>query len=248
MTTGVSDERLANDPQSELWGEHRARYRYAEARLRDLPTGARVLDIASGSGYGQAMLAAPGRIVLGADLDFSALHDSLGIASRLVQADGTRLPIPDNSLDAVTSFETLEHVPDPEGLVRDFARVLKPGGRLILSTPNSAFGPPELHQNPFHLREFTHVELQLLLAPLFSEVTLFGQWVKPTYRYVPFLMIERDLSPLALTWKLQARLPNGARNLLAQLVSGRPFYPSESDYQMLDRVEGAHTFVVVAQK
>ena len=82
----------------------------------------------------------------------------------------------------------------------------------------------------------------------FEQVQLFGQRPSPAYRYVPFLMIERDLSPVAFSWKLMARLPFSARDLLARAMSGRPFYPGEDDYCFdPDHTEGAHALLALAQ-
>ena len=124
-----------------------------------------------------------------------------------------------------------------------------PRGQLVLSTPNRAFGPPERHaNNPFHVREFTADELHDLLAEAFSEVRLYGQRPQATYRYVPFLMVDRDLSPAALAWKLMVRLPFGMKDRLARALTGRPFYPGEGNYCFdPDRVEGAHALVAVAR-
>jgi SAM-dependent methyltransferase len=149
----------------------------------------------------------------------------------------------------VVSFETLEHVPDARAMVLEIRRVLKPGGRLVLSTPNRAFGPSERHtNNPFHVKEFTAAELHDLLAEAFTEVQLYGQRPKDAYRYVPFLMIEPHLEPAALAWKLLVRLPFGIKNRLALALGGRPFYPGEGDYCFdLERAETAHALIAVAR-
>jgi SAM-dependent methyltransferase len=134
-------------------------------------------------------------------------------------------------------------------MVKELHRVLRPGGRLVLSTPNRAFGPPERHTgNPFHIREFTADELRDLLCTYFDAVQLYGQRPSANYRYVPFLMIEPRFEPAALAWKLMTRLPYGAKNGLALALSGRPFYPAEVDYSFdLDKCEGVHALVAVAR-
>ena len=243
-----AEERLANDPTSELWGEHRSRYRFA-ARLAG--PGQRVLDVASGAGLGLALLERSGAWPVGVDYSAHALADvrERQPSTPLVRADATRLPFADESFDLVVSFETIEHVADACALVHAIRRVLRPGGRLVLSTPNRAFGPPERHaSNPFHVREFAPDELRDLLARAFGEVRLYGQRPHPAYRYVPFLMVEPDLSPGALAWKLLARLPFGVKDGLARAVSGRPFYPGDDDYCFdADRVDGAHALLAVAR-
>lgn len=241
-------ERLANDPRSELWGEHRARYRFA---AQFAVSGKTVLDVASGAGFGLEMLRQAGAHVVGLDYDAEALRGvrALVADARLVHGDATRLPLRDAAVDTVVSFETLEHVPDPTAMLRELRRVLKRGGQLILSTPNKNFGPPELHtNNPYHVQEFTPVELRAVLGASFSRVTLYGQIPSAEYRYVPFLMLDRHLEPRALVWKGQTRLPYPVRNAVAQLVSGRGFYPGEEDYEFgLDTWERAHALVAVAE-
>ncbi|GAC1322565.1 MAG: hypothetical protein NVSMB2_19920 [Chloroflexota bacterium] len=241
-------ERLANNPQSELWGEHRARYRFA---AQFAVSGTTVLDVASGSGFGLEMLRHTGADVIGLDYDGAALYGVrrlLGDA-RLVHGDATRLPLRAAVIDTVVSFETLEHVPDAAAMVRELRRVLKPGGRLILSTPNKSFGPPRLHaNNPYHIQEFTAAELRTLLSASFSTVTLYGQAPSSKYRYVPFLMVDRHIEPRALTWKIQTRLPYALRDTIALSVSGRSFYPSEHDYEFTpEDWERAHALIAVAE-
>jgi SAM-dependent methyltransferase len=241
-----ADERLHNDPTSELWGEHRARYRFAS----QFADGARVLDVACGAGFGMQMLRAAGGCVLGIDLDTSALSEARHVdpTSRLVRADAARLPLPDVCVDLVTSFETVEHVADAAALVRELQRVLRSGGRLVLSTPNRAFGPPELHTgNPFHVREFTAPELRDLLLHSFDDVRLYGQWPSLHYRYVPFLLVRPAFEPEALIWKALNRLPFRIKDRIARLLGGRSFYPGEDDYVFVpDKTDGSHALIAVA--
>jgi 2-polyprenyl-3-methyl-5-hydroxy-6-metoxy-1,4-benzoquinol methylase len=106
--------------------------------------GKRVLDIGCGLGGFTGWLArhpaGPAEVV-GADFSSVAVEKARAFAGasprvRFEQADIQRLAWPDNRFDTVFSCETIEHVPDPPGAVRELARVLTPGGRLYLSTPN----------------------------------------------------------------------------------------------------------------
>jgi SAM-dependent methyltransferase len=242
-----AEERLANDPSSELWGEHRSRYRFAVQTVDGLT----VLDVACGAGFGLQMLRDAGARAIGVDYAADALSDvrRRQPAARLCRGNGMCLPLQDASIDMVVSFETIEHVPDAVALVVEIRRVLKPGGRLVLSTPNRAFGPPARHtDNPFHIREFTADELRDLLRASFEQVQLYGQRPCAAYRYVPFLMLEPHYEPSALIWKLLVRLPFGVKNRLARALSGRSFFPGETDYWFdLEQTDGAHALVAVAQ-
>jgi len=242
-----AEEHLANDPTSELWGEHRSRYRFAA----QFAAGQRILDVASGAGFGLQMLRAASGCPIGLDYDPEALREvrRLEKTAPLINADATCLPLASASIDLVVSFETLEHVPDPGAMIKEIRRVLKPGGRLVLSTPNRSFGPPERHtSNPYHIKEFTTDELRELLGEAFAEVKIYGQRPQDAYRYVPFLMIEPNNEPLALLWKLLVRLPFGIKNRLALALGGRPFYPGEDDYCFEPQnAEAAHALVAVAR-
>ncbi|MGH2898589.1 MAG: class I SAM-dependent methyltransferase, partial [Solirubrobacteraceae bacterium] len=125
--------------------EHLARYRFAARLAR----GRAVLDAACGEGYGSAMLAAAGAAsVVGIDIDAETVAHARathGIDAR--EGDVGRLPCEDASFDLVVSFETIEHVAEPERALDEFRRVLSPGGILVVSTPN---GDEYLEDNPYH--------------------------------------------------------------------------------------------------
>jgi SAM-dependent methyltransferase len=240
-------EHLTRDPSSELWGEHRARYRFATSYA----IGRRTLDVACGAGFGLEMLVDGGARAIGLDLAASALAEARRAqpGARLVRADALRLPLPDASVEAIVSMETIEHVPDATQLVAEFRRILVSGGTLVVSTPNRAFGPERLHTgNPFHVREFTADELAALLGSAFADVRVYGQRVRGDYRYVPFLMVDADYTPSTLAWKLMRRLPTSVRERLAWRMSGRSFYPTELDYRFdPGQVDRCHDLVAVCE-
>ena len=121
-----SDERLVPEEAVEAsLQEHVARYRFARERVRG-----RILDVACGTGYGTAMLGA-----VGLDLSLEALRYARRHPAPYVAADAAVLPF-GRVFDAVVSFETIEHVADAGRFVSECARVLKPGGVFLVSTPN----------------------------------------------------------------------------------------------------------------
>lgn len=243
-----AEERLGNDPTSELWGEHRSRYRHVVERGL---AGGVTVDVACGAGIGLTLLREHGVRALGFDLDVSALRALHAAYPRLPLAvtDAQRLPLPNASVDSVVSFETIEHVPDAAATLREFQRVLRDSGTLVLSTPNRLFGPPEHHQNPFHVREFSGEELEDLLRESFAEVTIHGQWVAEPYRFVPFLMVDPQYDLSALAWKLYNRLPYAAKEALSRTLTGRSFYPGERDYRFIPHAwAGAHALLAIARR
>jgi SAM-dependent methyltransferase len=237
-------ERLPVRGTSPWWGEHRSRYRFAERFV----AGKSVLDIACGTGFGTDMLARMGAThVTGCDAFPSAVLEARrefrSKEIRFVAADGTRLPFANASFDAVVSFETLEHIAQGEDFVRELRRVLRPGGTLLLSTPNVAI-TSQYPRNPFHLHEYTASELSELLSRYFRRVEIRGQLLGPKYRVAPFLP-GRDRARSGfdhvrlVVWKLMNRLPFRAKDSLSRAFLGRHFYPTEEDYQFLLELDEA---------
>jgi len=166
--------------------QHEARYAWAAERC----AGLRVLDCASGNAYGARALlqAGAGRVVAldmaaEAVIEAKAMHAAPRLGIGL--ADATRLPFADRAFDLYVSFETVEHVADDAGYVREARRVVAPGGTFVCSTPNRALTNPGISIgdkpfNPFHLREYTRGEIEALLRPAFAEIEWLGQSIFAT--------------------------------------------------------------------
>jgi SAM-dependent methyltransferase len=141
----------------------------------------RTLDVACGSGYGSALLAARARRVVGVDLAPAAIaHARSRYAAfrnlEFVAGDCTALPLGDASVDAVVSFETLEHIHGQQAFLDEVARVLTPEGLLILSCPNKLEYTDKLGaRNEFHVRELYRDELAALVTPRFPHLAWYGQ-------------------------------------------------------------------------
>lgn len=100
-----------------------------------LPPGARVLDAPCGGAAGLTLaLIEKGFHAIGADVDPEA-EARLGNAFAKVNLDAV-LPWPDQTFDAVFSTEGIEHLENHFSFLREMCRVLKPGGLLVLTTPN----------------------------------------------------------------------------------------------------------------
>ena len=183
-------ERFIPGAPGEIAHEHWHRYAFA----RRLVGGRRVADVACGEGYGSALLATAAASVVGVDLDAAAIaHATAAYAGpvvRFVAGSATALPLADGSVDAVVSFETIEHLPaDAQpAMLAEFARVLAPGGILVLSSPNRPeYSDRRDYRNPFHLHELDRAELVALLDPVFPARRWFRQ-----RRYVGSVLWAED--------------------------------------------------------
>jgi ubiquinone/menaquinone biosynthesis C-methylase UbiE len=183
-----------------IWGsiavEHLHRYALAVSLTAD----AEVLDMACGEGYGSAWLAHAARTVVGVDINADVVTRARQRYQtpnlRFICANATALPFPDASFDWVTCFETIEHLTDQEGLISEIRRVLRPKGRLLLSSPDrQAYAALSQHENPFHVKELSELELRTLLATDFP----YQQWLaQATGFFSSFAHIEE---PRPNRWK-----------------------------------------------
>lgn len=169
---------IPEEAETEITLEHMHRYILAAA----LCDGAVVLDAACGAGYGSAILSANASKVCGVDISDPAVayaENRFGSdKTSFTQASVTDLPFPDGHFDVVVSFETLEHITQHEEMLAQFARVLKPDGLLIISTPDKpVYNEYLADANEFHVRELTRDEFEALLKSQFKTIEVYGQRV-----------------------------------------------------------------------
>jgi lipopolysaccharide biosynthesis protein/SAM-dependent methyltransferase len=156
--------------------EHLHRYQLA----RTLTAGRDVLDIACGEGYGADILAATAKSVVGVDISPEAIEHAKScyrdprIFFRVGSA--TDIPIPDASVDMVVSFETIEHLEDHDRMMQELRRVLRPGGLLMISSPNKLeYSDKPGYSNRFHVRELYTEEFVTLVSRHFTTTKRYGQ-------------------------------------------------------------------------
>ena len=136
-----------------------------------------ILELGSGEGYGinhLAPLADTYTAVDKFDSQFEALPNVKFLKMELPFLKG----ITDNSFDYVITFQVIEHIKDDNTFVKEIFRVLKPGGSLLLSTPNKSMS---LTRNPWHVREYKDFELEKLLKTSFTNVSMKGVYGTPAY-------------------------------------------------------------------
>ncbi len=171
-----------------------------------LPPGS-VLDLGCGVGHSFGELAP--RESVGVDLVPAALA---GQERETHVADMRRLPFADGSFRSVLSVKSIEHVPGPERALAEVVRVLVPGGRAVLVTPNRlTFGLPDEILDPYHYVEYDADQLRSLCSPLFASVEVLGLY--GSERYQALVKAERreldrllKLDPLRLRRALPRRI------------------------------------------
>lgn len=171
-------ERFLPEVAGQIAFEHLHRYHFA----RRLVEGLDVLDVACGEGYGSDIVARSAKSVVGVDIAAEAvLHATKrygGDRLRFVEASAAALPFADAQFDAVVSFETIEHHDKHEEMLSEIRRVLKPGGMLIISSPNKLHYSIEPgYNNPYHVKELFREEFVALVGRYFQHQALFGQRV-----------------------------------------------------------------------
>lgn len=150
-------------------------------------SGAVVLEAGCGEGYGADLLAGTARRVLGLDYDVPTVAHVRDRYPRVAvaRANLVALPVPDATIDVVVSLQVIEHLWEQERFLDECRRVLRPGGTLLVSTPNRiTFSPGrDTPLNPFHTRELDPRELAGLVRDAgFDDVVVRGLHHGPRLR------------------------------------------------------------------
>ncbi|QWF83332.1 class I SAM-dependent methyltransferase [Amycolatopsis sp. CA-230715] len=133
-----------------------------------------VLEAGCGEGYGAGLIAGKAQRVLALDYDqHTVAHVSARYENvRVARANLAFLPVASSTVDVVANFQVIEHLWDQAGFLAECHRVLRPGGRLLVTTPNRLTFTPDSDTplNPFHTRELAPSEMDELLREAGFEV------------------------------------------------------------------------------
>jgi len=173
---------------------HRSRYEFAAAQCNP----GRLLAIACGVGYGTPILYRGNNRnlqALGVDCSKDSIEYATGKYSmpgvHFLMADAMKFEDPDG-FDTIVSLETIEHIPDPSGLIANLVQILRPGGVLIGSVPTT----PTVAANPYHLHDFTEDSFRKLIEPYgLTEVACLRQ-IQPFNPITVLTRKERRLEDL----------------------------------------------------
>lgn len=169
-------ERLETYVYADVAVEHLHRYAMASMLIE----GKVVADIASGEGYGSSILSKTAAKVIGIDIDAKSValakgkYKSANLEFREGRADA--MPLDDHSIDVLVSFETIEHHDKHEQMFAEIKRVLKPGGVMIMSSPDKKYytDVPQKN-NPFHIKELYLEEFESLTRKHFTHADIYLQ-------------------------------------------------------------------------
>ncbi len=179
---------VPEDNPPEFFAKHLSPYAF----LRPSVKAKTVLEIGFGDGYGMNYLGACAEKIVGLDI----APDNIPLAKakypsnnlEFIRFDGTRFPLEDRRFDAAITCQVIEHIPEDRVVewLLEIRRVLKPGGRLIVSTLNLAHamkpGRP-YEKNIDHEKEYTAEELERLLKKAFPDTKLFGLHYSRKHRF-----------------------------------------------------------------
>jgi len=169
-------ERILPESVSQTYlGMHLAPYHLA----LDYARGKHVLEVGCNWGYGAYLLSGVAAHLTAFDGSGEAIRDAQQRFPRdnlvfLMHDANDPFPLPDESFDLVFSSEVIEHIRDYRACVAEIKRVLRPGGILIMKTPNLEFDPEMHRRNPYHLKVFTPSEYEALLEQYFKDVQILG--------------------------------------------------------------------------
>jgi len=132
--------------------------------------GGSLIELGSGEGYGIRVLSPLVNSYLAIDKFDTELPASSNVEFRKMLLPSLK-GVEDNSFDYAVSFQVIEHIQDDQMFIREIHRVLKPGGKLFVSTPNRFMS---LTRNPWHIREYSVNELKSLIGNVFRQVEMKG--------------------------------------------------------------------------
>lgn len=133
-----------------------------------------VLEIGCGEGYGISELVKFSEKYIGVDKFDTFISEEIKKNNDIVfhkMEIPPLLNIEANSIDFVVTFQVIEHIQDDHYFLKEIFRVLKPGGKLLLTTPNKLMS---LSRNPWHIREYTPFEMNDILSKYFAKTQVNG--------------------------------------------------------------------------
>lgn len=206
-----------------------AMHRYAYTLLGEFATpSSRVLEVGFGEGYGSAIVRPLVGEYVGVEVDAGVVEHAVARYGAptvtFLLYDGLRLPFQDEAFDVVFAFQVLEHVRDAPAFLTEAHRVARPGGRILIVTPNRAHrvADGERPWNRYHVREYNSRELGELMRAICGSVELYGLVGSPTMNAIEKRRVAhaRKLARIDRLG-LRYRLPEGLDDRLRAFLRRR---------------------------
>ncbi len=239
-----------DEKDTHLWMkiEHLGHYLFAADFLKQYQPSV-VVDVSCGIGYGIVELERAAKTVIGVD----SSEEMIQIASKRIRSPNVRFlkknlddedlvpDIGEGSVDAIVSFETIEHLVDPNRAISQFSRILRPCGFFICSVPNVLSEPRTsacLPRNKCHKQLFNFGSLSRMVQSHGMQVMYrLGQ----SWSYT-LLKREQQLSSAKLIKRRLSDVPEMHSPEMIRLLSYIVAYPCVED------VDGSYSIIIVAQK
>jgi SAM-dependent methyltransferase len=243
----LTGERTVPGIPGERYWFHRHEAAYVWTVLHHLLPSDIVVEAGAGEGYGAELLRISGAArVIALDYDESAIAHMQRAYPHLeaVRANLIDIPVADETANLVVSLQVIEHLWDVRTFLSECRRVLQPGGRLVISTPNRKVFSPGLARNekplnPFHVEEFDAEQLtELVTAAGFAAVRVHG--LHHAQRIAAFEATSGPLVPrlVELDMHDMTTWPSD----IADLV----YATTAADFDITTDVDGAHDLIVTA--
>jgi SAM-dependent methyltransferase len=169
----TGERTLPDVPEENYWFQrHLVVYEWIANRVH----GRRVVDLASGEGYGAAVLARTAQSVIGVDANPEAFEHALAKYPQ-VAFERNMVELWQGDVDCVVFLQTIEHIQDPDAMLAHVRQLIDPDGVAYISTPNVLTLAPkgaERSGNPWHVREYKPHEYRALCERHFGRVDLLG--------------------------------------------------------------------------
>ena len=228
-----------------LYLRHMVAYHLAKEKIAP---GCHVLEAGTGEGYGASFLSLAGLKMTGLDIDQPAVeHANAKYGSEnchYLLYGGSKMPFEDLTFDAVISFQVIEHIMEDRNYISEIHRVLKPGGSLMINTPNrtNRLKPGQKPFNPFHVREYASSEFEEVLKSSFQEVKVLGIRGKDEVQKIELNRVKLGSGLISFDrFNLRKLIPSSIKRQIIRLLkairSGGEGIPGDHDFMTRYSVE-----------
>lgn len=251
----MSLERLI--PGTNEWlkyhADHIQRYNF----FSSFYSGKDVLDLACGAGYGTQIIAThDASLAMGIDIS----EEAISFAEKTYHAENLQFQKMDfittlslnRKFDLVVSFETIEHVADPQLFIKVVSELLKPGGKFICSTPNKKKYSDRGQINPYHVSELYYHDFKSLFEERFSIDLEYHQTENIHYRRFALLKEEVEQLKVFAARSFTRRFIEATKWILSKkkIVDSTEnviYYPQESDFTLerMDKFQDDYSVVIL---